>query len=167
MAKLNRIIIHWTAGQYMPNDNDRKHYHYMIDNFGRIHNGKFRPEDNISCIDGRYAEHTGGGNTGSIGIAICGMLGYQSPEKQGAYPLKLQQCEAAWKYIAGVCKRYNIPVTPQTVMTHMEFGKAHPASTSAGKIDICYLPPYRNVKDVGDFIRQKISWYLEKAKEKQ
>ncbi|MDD3594766.1 MAG: hypothetical protein PHX18_09115 [Candidatus Gastranaerophilales bacterium] len=37
-------------------------------------------------------------------------------------------------------------------------------TSSAGKIDIIYLPPYTDIKadDVGNFIRKKIKWYFEK-----
>ena len=45
-----------------------------------------------------------------------------------------------------------------------EFGLKNPKTTSAGKIDIIYLPPYPWVakEDVGSFIRTKIKWYLNK-----
>ena len=46
-------------------------------------------------------------------------------------------------------------------MTHYEFGLKNPKTTSAGKIDIIYLPPYPWVSkdEVGSFIRSKIKWY--------
>lgn len=68
---MKRIIIHWTAGTGSPNSVDKHHYHYLIDSQGKIHNGIFTPEDNLNCYDGRYAAHTGGGNTASIGVAMC------------------------------------------------------------------------------------------------
>jgi len=127
--------------------------------------GKFKPEDNINCRDNRYAMHTGGGNTGAIGVALCGMLGFHSSERLGDFPLQLQQCEAGFKFIAELCKKYKIPVTPQSIMTHYEFGKAHPLTSSAGKIDIVYFPPYPEVKsdEIGDFIRNKVNWYLNRG----
>ena len=72
---MKRIIIHWTAGTYQPNNTDFEHYHYLVNGDGMVINGKFKPEDNLNCNDGKYAAHTGGGNTGSIGIAMCGMSG--------------------------------------------------------------------------------------------
>ena len=65
------------------------------------------------------------------------------------------------KLVAELCKKYDIKITKETVMTHYEFGKKNPKTSSAGKIDIVYLPPYPNIKqnDIGDFIRNKVKWY--------
>lgn len=153
-----------TAGAYQPNNTDFEHYHYLIDNEGKIYNGKFKPEDNENCNDGKYAAHTGGGNTGSIGISFCGMYNYIDRSRVGLYPLTPVQVEAGFKLCAELCKKYNIPITPQTVMTHYEFGLRNPNTSSAGKIDITYLPPYSWVgkNDIGSFIRNKVRWYFEK-----
>lgn len=161
---MKRIILHWTAGGGSPNATDRKHYHYLIDNKGDVHYGIFKPEDNEDCSDGRYAQHTGGGNTGSIGVAMCGMLGFFSCNNVGRYPLTRVQCERTFKLIAQLALKYNIVVNPETVMTHYEYGLKNKKTTSAGKIDIIYLPPFPNVKpnSIGDFIRNKIKWYLSK-----
>lgn len=164
MSKLNKIIIHWTAGQNQPNNIDYQHYHFLINGNGLKVEGKHKPEDNENCQDGNYAQHTGGGNTGAIGVALCGMLGYVSARNVGKYPLKKTQCEAAFKAIAELCKKYKIPVTKETVMTHYEFGKSHPKTTSAGKIDITWLPyPNLTPDKVGDFIRNKIRWYYQRV----
>lgn len=160
---LKRIIIHWTAGTGQPNNTDYQHYHYLVNKDGVIVEGKHRPQDNENCTDGVYAAHCGGGNTGSIGISMCGMNGYVAGEPLSTnYPLTAIQCEACWKKIAELCKLYGIKVTPQTVLTHYEFGQTHPKTTSYGKIDIIYLPPYPWIqKDkIGDFIRTKVRWYL-------
>lgn len=161
---MKRIIIHWTAGGHVPNSTDLKHYHFLIDKYGRVNNGIFKPEDNENCYDGKYAAHTGGGNTGSIGISLCGMCGYSSPNALGPYPINKIQCETLFSLIAKLCKKYNIKISKDTVMTHYEFGQKYPTSTSYGKIDIIYLPPYPTVlkKDVGDFIRTKVNWYYSK-----
>lgn len=158
---MKRIIVHWTAGVYEPNATDLEHYHYLIDGEGEVHNGKYKPEDNENCNDGCYAAHTGGGNTGSIGVSLCGMFGYVNRSYCGKYPLTKVQCERAFKLIAELSKKYNIPVTKQTVMTHYEFGLNNPKTTSAGKIDITYLPAYPWVRaaDVGDYIRSKVRYY--------
>lgn len=163
---MKRIIIHWTAGTYQPNNIDFEHYHYLVNGDGMVINGKFKPEDNLNCNDGKYAAHTGGGNTGSIGIAMCGMSGYSSAKgiSSTKYPLTKVQCERCFKLVAELCQKYNLQVTPQTVLTHYEFGKSHPNTSSAGKIDIVYLPPYPEIAQskVGDFIRNKARWYLDK-----
>lgn len=159
---MKRIIIHWTAGSYQPNATDLEHYHYIIDSEGNVHNGKYKPEDNENCQDGRYAQHTGGGNTGSIGVALCGMCGFTGVNNVGKYPLTKKQVESMFKFCAELCKKYNISVS--NVMTHYEFGKLHPSTSSAGKIDIIYLPPYPDITTdkIGDFIRNKIKWYYTK-----
>ena len=159
---MNKIIIHWTAGTYQPNTTDLEHYHFLIDGEGKKHNGKYKPEDNENCNDGKYAAHTGGGNTGAIGVSMCAMAGFNSAASCGNYPITPVQLEACFKLCAELCKKYNIPV--ENVMTHYEFGINHPDTTSHGKIDIIYLPPYPLVKrnEVGGFIRNKIRWYLNK-----
>lgn len=161
---MNRIIIHWTAGGNKPNATDKQHYHYMIDSEGGVYVGKYTPEDNLNCNDGKYAQHTGGGNTGSIGVSMCGMAGFTGVNNVGKYPLTRKQCEACFKLCAQLSKTYNIPIASNHIMTHYEFGKANPKTSSAGKIDIVYLPPYPEVKrsEVGDFIRNKIRWYYQK-----
>lgn len=164
---MNRIIIHWTAGGYYPTEYEKKFYHYLIDKEGNIHKGIYSPADNLNCKDGRYAKHTGGGNTGSIGVAMCSMLGFKNKNQCGNYPITKKQFESCMNLCAQLCNKHNIKVSPSNVMTHYEFGKNHPQTTSAGKIDIIYLPPYPwvNKDDIGSFIRTKIRWYKIKNQE--
>lgn len=159
---LKRIIIHWTAGTYNVNTDVLNSYHYAVNNTGKIIACNHRPEDNIDCKDGNYAPHTGGGNTGSIGVAMCGMYvpnGFNV--KSTKYPLTKIQCETTFQLVAELAKKYNILIKPETILTHYEFGKAHPDSSSAGKIDIIYLTAYPHVEpsDIGAFIRTKVKWY--------
>lgn len=158
---MKRIIIHWTAGSYTPCLIDKRSYHYLVDLNGIVHNGIYKPEDNENCSDGKYAMHTGGGNTGSIGVALCGMYGFTSFKNLGKYPLTKIQCESCFKLVADLAKKYNIPITPKTILTHYEFGLKNPKTSSAGKIDLIHLPPYSDVitSKVGDFIRNKVRWY--------
>lgn len=159
---MKRIIIHWTAGTNQPNGTDYLHYHYLINGDGLIVKGKYKPEDNLNCYDGKYAQHTGGGNTGSIGVSMCGMyVPAKTPIQQTKYPLTKKQVEACFELCAELCKKYKISITAQTVMTHYEFGLSHPNTESKGKIDIIYLPPYptEQANKIGDFIRNKIRWY--------
>lgn len=161
---IKRVILHWTAGRYYPTKFEKQYYHYLIDKEGRVYNGIYTPEDNINCSDGKYAQHTGGGNTGSIGVAMCSMYGFKSRDNVGQYPFTPVQFESAMEFCSKLCKKYSIEITPESVMTHYEFGKKHPKTTSAGKIDIIYLPPYSYVAkdDIGSFIRSKVRWYREK-----
>ncbi len=162
---MKRIIIHWTAGCYYPTVYEKNFYHFLVDKDGKIYSGVFKPENNLKCVNGNYAMHTGGGNTGSIGIAMCAMAGFKNRQNIGNYPITAKQFEATMELCAQLCKKYNINITPQTVMTHYEFGLNHPQTTSAGKIDIIYLPPYSWVtqKDIGSFIRTKVKWYKQKG----
>lgn len=163
---MKRIIIHWTAGTYYPTEYEKEHYHYLVDKDGKIHNGKFRPEDNEICKQGKYAAHTGGGNTGSIGVSICAMAGFKNKLNIGKFPILKKQFENTMAFCADLAIKYKLEVSPQTVMTHYEFGLKNPKTTSAGKIDITYLPPYNwvNKEEIGSFIRSKIKWYIQKKR---
>lgn len=165
---MKRIIIHWTAGIYYPTNYEKEHYHFLVDKDGKIHNGKFSPNDNKNCTDGKYAQHTGGGNTGSIGIAICGMAGFKNKSSIGNYPILKKQFESCMEFCAKLVKTYGLQINDQSIMTHYEFGKKNPKTTSAGKIDIIYLPPYNWVEkdEIGQFIRAKIKWYLQRINTK-
>ena len=92
------------------------------------------------------------------------MSGYKSPTYYGQYPIKKIQFEAAMMLCAKLCQKYNLDINPDTVLTHYEFGQANPNTTSFGKIDITYIPPYPYVgkNEVGNFIRSKVRWYKEK-----
>ena len=158
---MNRIIIHWTAGKYYPSEYEKNFYHYLVDKDGHIHNGYYKPTDNLSCTDGNYARHTEGGNTGSIGVAMCSMYGFQNKNNCGSFPITKIQFESCMNLCARLSEEYNIRIAPSNVMTHYEFGQDNPKTTSHGKIDIIYLPPYPWVAkdDIGSFIRTKIRWY--------
>lgn len=158
MASLKMITIHYTGGTYTPNQTDLNAYHYLIDGEGKVHQGKYKPEDNLNCKDGVYARHCGGGNTGNIGIAICAMWNAKD------YPIKRIQIEAACKLCAELCLRYGIRISDRSVLTHAEFGKAHPNTSSYGKIDIQSLPcvAVYGVEEVGKWMRRTTMWYRSK-----
>ncbi len=162
---MKRIILHWTGGTNQPNNTDYEHYHYLINGNGLIIKGKHSVHDNRNCTDGNYAAHCGGGNTGSIGVAMCGMKDFNGNPNSTKYALTRKQCEATFELLAKLCKDYGIPITPQTVLTHYEFGQAHPKTSSYGKIDIIFLPPFNFVpkNEVGDFIRNKVRWYYQRV----
>lgn len=158
MGSLKRITLHWTGGLNEPNATEKAHYHFLIKGDGTIVKGNHEPEDNLDCkVSGTYAAHTGGGNTGNIGVALCGMWSNQ-------YPIHRIQIEACCKFVASLCDKYGILVNENNVLTHAEFGLTHPKTTSAGKIDIDKLPcvPIYGVKECGKWIRNKVRWYKEK-----
>jgi hypothetical protein len=167
MTTRRRIILHWTGGMYYPTAYERKHYHYLIDVDGDVVDGLCKPADNDNCNDGRYAAHTGGGNTRSIGLAVCGMFGFISKTCPGEYPLSRVQVERMFSLCAELLHdEGHVAVTAENLMTHYEFGKKNPKTSSAGKIDITYLSPWPDLfpEDVGHFIRRKVQWYFEKMK---
>ena len=159
-----KITCHWTAGTYTPSLLDKEHYHYIVgykDNKPFIVKGRYAVEDNFNCSDGRYAAHCGGGNSNNIGIAVACMHAYKSPQQQGDYPMKQAQFEKMCRLIAEVAHKYNIPIDKDHVFTHYEFGKAHPTTSSAGKIDITFLPfePTKKANEIGNYIRNKAQVY--------
>lgn len=158
---MKRIVIHWTAGRYYPTEYEKQYYHFLVDKDGKVHSGKFRPENNEICKPGKYAAHTGGGNTGSIGVAICAMAGFKNQNSIGDFPILKKQFESTMEFCAKLASQYKIEITQDTIMTHYEFGIKNPKTTSAGKIDIIFIPPYSWVakNEVGSFIRSKIKWY--------
>ena len=157
MTSLNKITIHWTAGAYTPNNTDRQHYHFLVDDKGNIYTGKYKPEDNLNCQDGKYAAHCGGGNTGNIGVAMCGML-------DSRFPITRKQLEATCELVAKLSKKYGIAINSKSIITHAEFGKANPHTTSYGKKDINKLPcvAVYGIKECGDHIRKTVNWYRSK-----
>lgn len=157
---IKRIIIHHTAGGYAPNMVDLKAYHFLVTNNGITYKGKYKPEDNEDCSDGKYAAHTLKGNTGSIGVAAC--CNYNLKEGKPwdcKYPLRQAQFEAICKLCAELCIKYNIRV--DNIYTHYGFDKEH--DIKQGKIDIIYLPFKPDIKrdDIQNYFRHKILWYLQ------
>lgn len=160
---MKRIILHWTAGGPVPTSYEKECYHFLVDSLGKVHLGKFKPEANLICRTGMYAPHTGGGNTQSIGIAMCAMANFRNKNNQGNFPITRTQFESAMKLAAQMAAKYKIDIIPGNVMTHYEFGKNNQKTTSNGKIDIVFLPPFPWISrdDIGSFIRSKIRWYME------
>ena len=117
---MKRIIIHWTAGTYYPSEYEKEHYHFLVDKDGKVHKGKFAPECNEVCRVGKYAAHTGGGNTGSIGVAICAMAGFKNKNSAGNYPITKKQFESTMELCAQLSKQYSIDILPQNVMTRQQ-----------------------------------------------
>lgn len=160
------IVLHWTGGGSYPNESELAHYHFLIDSEGKVHRGLHSPEDNLDCTDGNYAAHCGGGNTERIGVALCGMYEFNNSLKYTKFPLTAKQCEAAFELCAKLCKKYKLQ--PNQVITHAEFGKKFPQTTSKGKIDIIYIPhiSLEGIDKVGSYVRNKVNWYYSKLKNK-
>lgn len=153
---MDRVIVHWTAGGNRASASDRRHYHKLVEYDSTIVDGTEDIEDNIVTSDGDYAAHTLRLNTGSIGVAMCGMRGAQeSPFEPGPSPLTEQQFRACAALVADLCREYSIPVTPRTVLTHAEVEPTLGVK-QRGKWDITRLPwddTIRGAIPVGDHFR--------------
>lgn len=151
---MERIIIHHTAGTYKPNEIDRLHYHYLIDDTGKVTKGVHSVSDNENCNDGIYAAHTYKGNTGSIGVAICGNYGFNLKTKQSPYPITKVQFNAMLDLCASLANVYKIE--PKNIFTHYWFDKCK--GIKQGKIDITFIPwkPQLEPDEVCYYIRTEI-----------
>ena len=149
------IILHWTGGNYKPSEYDKQHYQLLIDDEGRQYVGQ--PIGKVAS--------TGGMNSITYNISCCGGL--------DRTPLTKKQCEALFKIVAMRLKEYKLTI--DKVFTHAEIGQMVKDKTitkllpynnylpqNIGKVDLTKLPYELNGKSHGDFIRNKIKWYLQK-----
>ncbi|XAI95618.1 N-acetylmuramoyl-L-alanine amidase [Nostoc phage Nsp-JY21] len=121
---MNRIVWHHTGGGHLPNDTDRAAYHRLIDGDGRVHAGIHSIEANAPgarLVTGRYAAHTGGLNSGSIGLAVCAMAGgvWANPRASAAFPTPAQ-IDAVIAETVGLCRTYGIQPVRAHVLSHAE-----------------------------------------------
>jgi hypothetical protein len=117
-ARVERIILHWTAGGPYPNLIDGLHYHLLVDKDGHVSRGRFPV--------GRWCPHTRHLNTGSVGIAACGMAKAEpSPFSAGPSPLNEAQVAMLCAAAAEVAVRYDLVVTERTVLTHCEVPRVY------------------------------------------
>jgi len=157
-----------TAGLHRPNNMDMQHYHEIVDSKGNLFKGYHAIEDNIDCKDGKYAQHCANGNTGVIGIAVCGMSGFNINSKTSSSNITMVQMEALYKRVAELAHKYSIPITKGNVYTHMEYDSSD-RGAHHGKIDIIYIP-YLNLlgmEKCGDYIRGKIQVYYDRLNKKE
>jgi hypothetical protein len=156
---LIRIILHWTGGGPVASALDKKHYHFLYEQSGRVVRGEQPAEENIRTNDHIYAPHTFQLNTGSIGVAFCGMAQAQpSPFWAGPHPLTEVQIEAGCRHVAGLARRYGIPLTRRTILTHAEVQPTL-GVRQKGKWDIRWLPTMTAIGgaiEVGDQLRALI-----------
>lgn len=137
---MKRLVWHWSAGAHTPSNLDKEHYHFIIDGAGKVHPGKWPVEANETPVKGRYAAHTLNCNTGSIGVAVAAMAGaVERPFSAGQFPITPAQVEALARLSHDLGKRYGIPVTPQTMLSHAEVQPVL-GIKQRGKWDISWLP---------------------------
>jgi N-acetyl-anhydromuramyl-L-alanine amidase AmpD len=158
---MKRIIIHWTAGTHKPSATDKKHYHYIGGGDGEVVEGNLPISANESTAT-EYAAHTRGLNTGSIGVSFAAMHGAKErPFSAGKYPITKAQVEAMTRLVSDLSERYDIPITPETILTHAEVEPTLGVK-QRGKWDVTWLPGMDqagNARAVGDLLRQKVRDY--------
>jgi hypothetical protein len=139
-AKMKRVHVHWTAGKSKASDEDRDHYHILIEDDGKLVRGKPSIALNAGPLKAGYAAHTLNANSGAIGVSLCGMRGAQeSPFDSGSAPITPTQWAQLARVVADLCERYGIPVTPETVLSHAEVQETL-GIHQRGKWDIARLP---------------------------
>lgn len=159
-AKMDRIIVHWTAGRHVASADDRTHYHVLVQGDGSLVRGTLPITANAAPIRGAYAAHTLNCNTGSIGISLCCMLGAREHSfAAGSDPMTRAQWDAAVLAIADLARRYAIPVGPRTILSHAEVQNTL-GITQRGKWDIARLAFDLSVvgaKACGDRLRAEVA----------
>lgn len=155
-AKMQRIIVHWSAGANKASGLDKEHYHIMIEGDGNLVRGKHSIADNVLTADGVYAAHTKGCNSGSIGVSLCGMAGAQEhPFDRGNHPLTPAQWAKLPLVLADLCRRYAINPGRATVLSHAEVQKTLGIKQN-GKWDVKWRPGLVGLGDqfvIGDEFR--------------
>lgn len=154
---VRRCILHWTAGLPEPTALDKRHYHLLIRQDGAAVRG--------NTPIGSVASHTRLLNTGSVGIAVCGMLGATPRGHYGPYPLTAVQVERMTQGVAEVCHAYELAVTERTVLCHSEAWRVY-RRPQLGKFDIDVLPYESELPadEVHALLRRKVQWYLQRLK---
>jgi hypothetical protein len=159
-AKAVRVICHWTAGGNTANSTDKEHYHILIEGNGKLIRGDHSISDNDSTSDNDYAAHTASCNTGSIGVSLCCMSGaVESPFNAGPYPMTSTQWNMLSDVVADLCTRYNIPVSPTTVLSHAEV-QSNLGIAQSGKWDytkLAFDPSMSGAKACGDRLRREVT----------
>ncbi|MDX0802497.1 N-acetylmuramoyl-L-alanine amidase [Sinorhizobium medicae] len=155
-AKMGRIVCHWTAGAHKASEFDRGHYHILIEDEGKLVRGIPSIALNEAPAKRGYAAHTLGANSGSIGVSLCCMGGSnEAPFDPGKYPMTREQWDALTSVVANLCRRYSIPVTDKTVLSHAEV-QNNLGIQQRGKWDFTRLafdPSVKGAKACGDKLR--------------
>lgn len=157
---LKRIHLHWTAGADGVNAVEQDAYHFLVGRDGKVYTGQDAPEANLSPIRGPYAAHTLNANSDAIGVALDAMAGARErPFYAGPYPITTVQITALVMLVANLCRKYGIPVTRETVLSHAEVERTLGINQRA-KWDITWLPGMdgpRDAIEVGDILRAAIA----------
>ena len=162
-GSVRRLILHWTAGGYKAGSLDKKHYHYLIEGSGN-HVRAVDVRRNCPLDKDRYAAHTLNANGGAIAVAVCCMFGArQSPFHGGKFPMKRSQWNALIIAAADLCRRYDIPVTRETVLGHGEVQRNLGISQNGKWEFVLPWEPTLTVPLVGDMLRRRVALAIEQG----
>ena len=158
-ARMSRIHIHWTAGAHKANAVDRRSYHILVEGDGNLVRGDCSIKANERGSGMKRASHTLNANTGAIGVSMCCMAGAREvPFSAGRHPLTEPQWSRMVEVVSDLARRYRIPVTPSTVLTHAE---VHPILNIRQKnkwdiTRIAFDDGVRGFREVGDRLRAEV-----------
>lgn len=159
---MKRSITHWTAGGGRASSVDLEHYHYLTEFDGNYVKGHEDIKDNMVTSDGDYAAHTLHLNTGSMGLAMCGMRGAkENPFDAGPSPLNEVQFESHCNLVASKHIEYGVPINEKTCLTHAEV-EPRLGVKQRGKWDLTRLPfkpGLRGAFEVGDYFRARVKYH--------
>lgn len=156
---MQRIIVHWTAGTNEASEFDREHYHLLVEGGGKVVRGKPSIALNVTPVQAGYAAHTRAANSGSIGVALCGMANaMETPFFAGPFPINEAQWDQMLIVLAELCRAYDIAPERETLLSHAEV-QGTLKINQAGKWDITRLPFPPQISGalaVGDYMRGRV-----------
>lgn len=169
-AKMDRVILHWTAGRHQASGLDRAHYHIIVEGDGKLVRGMVPISANSAgaAPGTKRAAHTLNCNTGSIGVSLACMGGRdvrEYPFVAGPWPMTSVQWNTGVRVIADLIRAYGLPVTMETVLTHAEV----PGSLGIrqrGKWDItvrAFDTSVTGARAIGTILRAEVSALLRVA----
>lgn len=171
--KLDGFVVHWTGGNHLAGEYDKRHYHFGVDGPGL---GVWRGVPLEKNAKGRalpagdYAAHTRwlNGGWGGFTLACMGSTKLNPATENNyidiAYPMTKAQWDTGIKALAELCIRYSVPVQrptkadPRGVQSHAEV-EQNLGIDQAGKWDFTRLswkPELKGARVIGDFMRQQI-----------
>jgi N-acetyl-anhydromuramyl-L-alanine amidase AmpD len=120
-CQMARIVLHWTAGTNRASAVDKDHYHVLVEGDGTVVYGNHPIDANAKPAREPRASHTRNLNTGSIGVSLCCMRdAVERPFSAGPSPMTIEQWQVAAEVVAELCAKYQIAVTPRSVLAHGE-----------------------------------------------
>jgi hypothetical protein len=164
-AKMERIHVHWTGGGHKANVRDRTSYHILIEGDGTLVRADISIKANEKDSGLKPAYHTLNANTGALGVSMCCMAGAkEQPFDPGRAPMTQVQWDKTIAAVADLAKRYGIPVTPKSILTHAEV-QPNLGIKQRNKWDITRLPFDPSVnghRQVGEKLRREVAIALDR-----